>query len=842
MNAHCSTLHSPAYLRQAKLEVEMTGLGTARYHSYIKKEVEAERGSDIKSGGHLMQQVIGPMSAAISAFVADVYAGRPGPKAVAAKLIRNMDPQVVAYLAARAILSRLMHRSSATLIGVSRLVAIAVEGEARFEEFAKLNPKLFAKIARHLSDDGATEQHKRTVLTYSMGKYDIPWDRWSKPEMILLGSKLTEIFCEHTGLATIELTQATFTGPYREQYMVSMTPKVTEWIGKSIMKGELLQPYYMPTVIPPKDWDSLSGGGYHTEAVRPLQLVRRAKPAQIKLLKEAHLGAVYGGLNAIQRTGWAINDKVLDVMKQFIAAGSDLAGLIPKRDIDMPVRPEGIDTDPTILREWKWQARDVYKANLQRAQDRLAQEQLVELAQKFSGDPLFFPHNLDFRGRAYPVPLGLNPQGPDNVKALIMFDEALPLEDDGERWLAIHGANVFGVDKVKFDDRVKWVEENRFLIWAQAIDPFANLWWTEADKPWCFLAFCFEWLALDQEGDAFKSHLPIALDGSCNGLQHFSAMLLDSVGGAAVNLIPADEPQDIYAVVAMEATAALRRIASATGDLPVEETPDPDDKKKRGPTEAERRRWAHEWLHFGLDRDLTKRPVMVLPYGGTPRSCVKYVELEVKKRIADGQEHNLGDDLSRAIGFLAGIIWSSIGDVVIAAKEAMAWLQAVARIIAKKNLPVHWTTPSGFVGYQSYMDTRHRMIKTKISGSTMRLLDHEETDDINRAKQATSISPNFVHSLDASAMILTVALLAAMGIRSFAMIHDSYGTHACNTTLLATKLREVFVRMYETSPLTHFRDELVENLGPSLLDELPELPQTGDLNLWQIMNSEFFFA
>ncbi|MER8422505.1 DNA-directed RNA polymerase [Mesorhizobium sp. M1403] len=839
MNAHCSTSH---FQRQVELEIEMTGLGTARYHSYTNKEVEAERGSDIRTGGHLIQQVVGPMSKAIAAFVADVYSGRPGPKAVAARLIKDMDPPVVAYLAAKAILSRLMHRTQAPLVGISRLVSKHIECEARFSQFEKMNPKLFAKISKGLSDDGATEQHKATVLTYSMGKYDIPWDRWSKQEMVLLGSKLVEVFCEHTGLASIELTQISFSGPSKDQYLVALTPKVSEWIGNSIMKGELLQPYYMPTVIPPKDWDSLTGGGYHSNAVRPLQLVRRARPGQLDKLKGAHLGAVYGGLNAIQKTGWAINDRILDVMRQFISAGSDVAGLIPRRDIDMPERPEGIDTDPTILREWKWAARDVYKANLQRAQDRLAQEQLIELAEKFQGDPLFFPHNLDFRGRAYPVPLGLNPQGPDNVKGLIMFDDALPLGEDGERWLAIHGANVFGVDKVAFNDRVKWVEENRFLIWAQAVDPFANLWWTEADKPWSFLAFCFEWLALDQEGDAFKSRLPIALDGTCNGLQHFSAMLLDSVGGAAVNLIPAATPQDIYGVVAERAMAQLRLIASADGDLPIEEAPDPKDKKKRGPTEAERRRWAHEWVHFGIDRSTTKRPVMVLPYGGTPRSCVKYVELEIKKRIADGQEHNLGDDLSRAIGFLSSVIWSSIGDVVIAAKEAMEWLQKVARIIAKKNLPVHWTTPSGFVGYQSYMDTRHRLIKTKISGSVLQLLTHDETDEINRAKQATSISPNFVHSLDASAMILTVDALAGDGIKSFAMIHDSYGTHACNTTKLATKLREVFIRMYETSPLTHFRDELVENLGPSLLDELPELPPTGDLNLWQIMNSDFFFA
>ena len=36
------------------------------------------------------------------------------------------------------------------------------------------------------------------------------------------------------------------------------------------------------------------------------------------------------------------------------------------------------------------------------------------------------------------------------------------------------------------------------------------------------------------------------MDGSCNGLQNFSAMLRDEVGGKAVNLIPSDKPQDVY--------------------------------------------------------------------------------------------------------------------------------------------------------------------------------------------------------------------------------------------------------------------------------------------------------
>ncbi len=43
--------------------------------------------------------------------------------------------------------------------------------------------------------------------------------------------------------------------------------------------------------------------------------------------------------------------------------------------------------------------------------------------------------------------------------------------------------------------------------------------------------------------------LPLVLqDGTCNGLQHYAALARDSGCGAAVNLLPADRPQDVYQV------------------------------------------------------------------------------------------------------------------------------------------------------------------------------------------------------------------------------------------------------------------------------------------------------
>ncbi|MFO7945906.1 MAG: DNA-directed RNA polymerase, partial [Armatimonadota bacterium] len=98
-------------------------------------------------------------------------------------------------------------------------------------------------------------------------------------------------------------------------------------------------------------------------------------------------------------------------------------------------------------------------------------------------------------------------------------------------------------------------------------------------------------------------HLPVAADGSCNGLQNFSALLRDKVGGKATNLLPTDIPEDIYSEVASVVTKKLK-----------EKALDPEDTH------------AAEWLRIGVSRKITKKPVMTLPYGSTLSSCTESVE------------------------------------------------------------------------------------------------------------------------------------------------------------------------------------------------------------------------
>ena len=61
------------------------------------------------------------------------------------------------------------------------------------------------------------------------------------------------------------------------------------------------------------------------------------------------------------------------------------------------------------------------------------------MAQELRSAPrIYFPHNLDFRGRAYPMHPYLNHMGDDVSRGLLTFAEAKPLGKTGFMWLKVH--------------------------------------------------------------------------------------------------------------------------------------------------------------------------------------------------------------------------------------------------------------------------------------------------------------------------------------------------------------------------------------------------------------------
>ena len=839
--------------QERQWELAMQERGRQRYLRNVNSMKEKESEGSTSYGLTLIKSAIAVVEEGIRAYIADATSGKRGRMAVAAKHLKGMDTGTVAFLTLRKMIDNLSRDMPL------QSFATTVANEIMFEAKLKLlkegdTPRW--EMTKYYLKHSQGRKYKATVLGYALGKSQhVTFEPWPLNERIQLGTRLIEIVCETTGLFTIKQD------PARKNrqgfYRVHATEKVTEWVTQHMAYSELMNPDYYPTLIPPKPWTTIDNGGYWfqpPQIITPLMKTRDKDylRALDRLIQSGHLEEVQNAVNVLQATPWAINTPVLEVAQALWEAGGDRAGLPPRDSRHLPlcpvcgaditetasalIRHECLDTcDPETFITWKKAAKAVRNINAMETGKRIGVAKTLKIASTMSRhERFYYPYQLDFRGRIYTIPSYLTPQGTDLAKGLLRFAEAKPLMNmQAVKWLAIHVANCFGNDKVSLDDRYSWTVRHQEQILACASDPLGETWWMEADEPFCFLAACMEWAGYVTEGLAFRSSLPIAMDGTCNGLQIFSLMLRDEVGGAAVNLVPMTTPQDIYGIVAEKVKARLeedaanpaldRDIVSASGKLTIN-----------------RYRDAQILKELPINRKTTKRQVMVLPYGGTMQSCIEYTRVWMKDAATWPDNAELG----RLSLVLAGYIWEAIGDTVIKAREAMDYLQGVARAVSRLNRPLYWETPCGLPVKQGYRKYDTERIETLIGDKVVRLLSPKNETGYNKIKQANSISPNFIHSLDAAALMYTVVTCAEGGIHSFAMIHDSYGTHAADAPQLARTLREVFVDMFggDHDLLAEFERRILERNPELSPADLPPRPGFGSLDVSAVRQSLFFFA
>ena len=299
-------------------------------------------------------------------------------------------------------------------------------------------------------------------------------------------------------------------------------------------------------------------------------------------------------------------------------------------------------------------------------------------------------------------------------------------------------------------------------------------------------------------------------------VQHYSALLRDEIAGVAVNLLDAEKPNDIYAKVAEKLEEKLLKCSEKI---------------------------AQAWLDLGINRKLTKRPVMVLPYGGTKLSCREYIEEYMTDNYSQSflYEHfnYIGKDpyttIFKASKWLSDYLWEAIGETLKSAIVGMDYIRK--KLKGHKDKPIEWVTPCGLLVHQAYENmTRHR-IRTELYGNLSKYWVMLPDDShLSKQKQTNGICPNFIHSLDASCLMKYINQAKEQGIESFGAVHDSYGTLACYTSLTQKLLREAFVEIYDNPK------DVLESFIEKITGEIPtDLPEKGNLDINDVLNSNYFF-
>ncbi|KAJ8503283.1 hypothetical protein ONZ45_g10994 [Pleurotus djamor] len=653
---------------------------------------------------------------------------------------------------------------------------------------------------------------------------------WTQSVRLKIGSILVECLMdvaevERTGVdpktgSVVSEVQPAFFHSYeyirgQKLGVIRLNPVVADRLAKDGLR-ETLHPRHLPMLVKPKPWLSHDQGGYFYNKSSAMRF--KDSVEQLAYLKHAsqlgNVELVYAGLDVLGSTPWKINKPLFDVVLAVWNSGERLGKMPPVAyDEPEPERPENFETDLKARSVYLVRQRAHNQAKANNHSERCSVNYKIEIARAFLGDTIYLPHNLDFRGRAYPIPPHLNHIGDDLSRGLLKFAEARPLGERGLRWLKIHLANLYGYDKASFDERVEFVMERLDDVFDSATRPLdGRRWWTQADDPWQCLATSMELHAALTSPDphAFESSLPVHQDGTCNGLQHYAALGGDARGAAQVNLSAADRPSDVYTYVGKMVETLL------------------DQDAEKGDKYA-------LMLRGKITRKVVKQTVMTTVYGVTFVGARDQIEKQLRDRKDIPEE-----ECWMAASYLAKQVLTCIGDLFSGAQHIQNWLNLCARLVSKSipgeripeavsehsskrgkksaSLPqdrlkkeqmtsVVWTTPLGLPIVQPYRKPKRKQIMTSLQ--TVFISDPNSPAEVNSMKQASAFPPNFIHSLDATHMMLTALECRTQGL-TFASVHDSYWTHACSIDKMSEIIRDTFIALHSSDVLVKLQEEFME--------------------------------
>lgn len=470
--------------------------------------------------------------------------------------------------------------------------------------------------------------------------------------------------------------------------------------------------------------------------------------------------------------------------------------------------------------------------------DELAQKLVLgAYARDAAHQKIYFPIYMDFRGRVYLQPSWVTYQGTDIQKGLLRFaDGRTKREPDGheEQALAIQLSKLYGyggLDKEALPRRLEWFRDLAGAGLDEG-DEAAGRFLEKASEPVQFATA----LGLLRARGRWDT-IPIQVDGTCNGLQHLSALFRDHTAAPYVNLARSSwdtPPADLYGRVADQVRDTVEALLHR-GGLGV------------GGNSPWAERLALSKVEIG--RKLCKKPVMVLPYGGT-REAVEQAVTEAV--LGQAPNSTIWQNVLRMGGLgeavpspgessylayydrelrdhplfhydmrqLAQLVYTCIQKTIPKAMEAMDAFRAIAKQIGPRALQWHtgfpelcnetslphqkalWVTHAYAKSDRRQVAFRGFHLPNSVRGLAMRV----GRDEIDPGKHRTGIVANFIHSQDAIHLARTQHQFTkrlAYQRPDFGAIHDCFLTRPSLAATLNVSIRDAFLRQYTADPLAH---------------------------------------
>ncbi|OMH83899.1 DNA-directed RNA polymerase, mitochondrial, partial [Zancudomyces culisetae] len=515
------------YEKQLRLEHEANEASAHRYEvetsSYRDGELQKRRPAIQKYVSEWIPQVVEQIEAELALCKDEGLMLTPEDRerAVYAPFLRLLPPEQIANITIMETFRMVMARSnvrdnmipdgSAKMTRVIMTLGTALRTQYHMMELQK--KKNSHLLQRGLDLQGLSVSGKlfnmavrkaQSKVEAGLAKSD--WvGEWPRATTVKLGAMLVGILLKVAKIEVTELNEETgqterkkvpafehsfwLSNGYRHG-IIKMHLELTSIMARSSYT-RILSARHLPMIVPPKPWLSYNIGGYLSFSSLCMRIHNNVEHQKyIKHLSEqGKLGTVLAGLDVLGLTKWAINKRVFTVVRDVWNSGKSLADIPPLELTESePQRKFAVDVIPaekfaTLSEEQKTTEQQRLDAQYRQAVTDYRRKKAnnhslrcdvnykVEIAQAFLDRPMYFPHNFDFRGRAYPLPPFFNQMGNDLCRGLITFYDGKKLGARGMFWLKVHLANTYGFDKFSHTDRVKFCDDNWDNIRDSALHP-----------------------------------------------------------------------------------------------------------------------------------------------------------------------------------------------------------------------------------------------------------------------------------------------------------------------------------------------------------------------------------
>lgn len=825
------------FREQLKLENDTHTLALMRYDNEVLAKIKRGTIGDSREAIILIKASVDT----VTAYIEEYYTmkGLKGTrKKIRAILLRYFErPQDLAYVATKLIISTLLLSPKIKALSASRAISRGLRDVIRAEALLTQNPSLFAKIEnQHTTRSKGFINAKKIKVskTFRMGEY-------SKDTILLLGLTIIDLV-HKSGCNIIQMLNIGST-----KYL-SLSDEAGMMFSRSQEIFSKMLITYKPLICPPKNWFSISGtGGYYTYDNLNFIKLKNRRDYGLVMASRPNLERLFNVVNKLQQVPFRINSRILKTIEYIVKHNlvnpsssiynpvlygdipymetMSLFKLISKNtygELDGDNKFINHDDKIAWAKALDLQSKKIETITSKRISYRLGLNTAIEYKDR---EQFYFSYCLDFRSRLYPIQNFLTPQSPNNLKPLLEFAKGCKLNKEGVYWLKIQGANAYGYDKEKYEDRIRNIEEKIEEIKAVHKDPISNMrYWYEADKPLMYLAFCFAY------GDYLEDpeigcHIPVYLDATCSGIQIYSGLLKDYKGAMAVNVINniTGKPNDIYKDVSNKVEELI-----LAGEYPKKITYTNKSKYVQVCDTSKEIRS----IKGNMTRTLSKRNVMTTPYSVTSKGMFDQV-LELLDDMEDNNKQFWKGEKWIVAKLISDLNAKAIALVVKGAITGQRIIKAVLKESLKTRNHCLWKTPIfGFPVLQRIKREKKRQLRSPLG----KLVLYDLSRITHVQKMLNGIAPNFVHSLDATLLYRTVEICQEQDVNEFMLIHDDYGVLPNNVPIMNRAVRAGYVELFSGDPL----EDWVNQIEPTAIEEAKEAI-IGDLDLSEVLDSDYIF-